>query len=272
MRLSQRMNMRLIFVTSLFALVMPMLVVAQETDAEQTQTKKLIESAKATVAEIHGSQTADGQAVALEAIGPVYTFVEPVRKVASGTIWIWGNTGRPAAVLSLSTINTIRFFEFHSFSDLPLDFEILGEKWQPGATWTGTEIPEAPVPAESASKRLSQIKQIAARFRTSNVDRGNGKVTPMRILPQPIYRYPNSTREKDGAVFLISRDGDPEAVLFLETFSRADGTLGWQFMAGCLTVNFVDVFLDEKPYRLPRELGPRERYFIVRKAAESNEK
>ncbi len=264
--------MRLIFVTCLFALVMPMLVVAQETDAELTQTKKLIESAKATVAEIQGSQTADGQAIELKAIGPVYTFVEPVQKVASGTVWIWGNTGRPAAVMALSTIRDIRFFEFHSFSDLPLNFEILGEKWQPISAWTGTEIPDAPVPAESASKRLSQIKQMAGRFRSSNVDRVNGKVTPMRILPQPIYRYPSTTREKDGAVFLISRDGDPEAVLFLETVSRADGSLGWQFMAGCLTVNPVDVFLDEKPYRLPRELGPRERYFIVRKAAESNEK
>ena len=264
--------MRLIIFTSLLALVMPMLVVAQETDAEQSQTKKLIEAATATVSEIHGAQTADGQSVAVEVIGPVYTFVEPIQKVASGTIWIWGNTGRPAAVLALSTIRDIRFFEFHSFSDHTLDFEVSGAKWQPSPAWSGTEIPEAPVPAESASKRLSQIKQLAGRFRTSNVDRVNGKVTPMRILPQPIYRYPASTREKDGAVFLVSRDGDPEAVLFLETFTRTDGTLGWQFMAGCLTVNFVDVFLDEKQYRLPRDLGPRERYFIVLKAAESNEK
>lgn len=229
---------------------------------------QVLDIAKKTVAELTGFEQVDGQEQELECVGPVYSFGEPSKKIVSGTLWVWTRKGvqRPAAVFSLATIDVRRFYEYHSFCDNPLSFPVLGSTWRPAAAWKPLELPNGPTPAETEQRRLSQLKSLTARFKSSERVKPDLRVHEMRILPTPIYRYPNSTKENDGAIFVISRDGDPEALLAIELTPQ-----GWSFMAARLSGHLPTIFLDDKPMELDYPIGPNEPYFYISRRAETAE-
>lgn len=243
----------------------------KESKPSNENESKAIEIAKTTVAQIKGVEISNGKAIELMAIGPLYTFVDPSRVIASGTIWAWASEGRPAVIMSLASVGRLRYCEFHSFSDRPLEFQAFGTTWRPSSAWKPTEIPHAPVPESSAPRRLSQMKKLLDRFRSSEDHHRTGRTDAMRILPQPIYRYPAQEKQHDGAVFLIIRDGDPEGVLVIETKPGPAGLAGWQFMAGTMTAHIVTVFLDEQPFKLDGTVGPSTQYFKVSRIADPSE-
>jgi len=247
--------------------VLPCLLFAQDKSAEPT-ADQVLAVAKQAVAELTGVELVDGKDEALECVGPVYSFGEPGFKIASGTLWVWTRNGiqRPAAVLSLATIDVRRFFEFHSFSENPLTFPILGGKWQPAAAWQPLELPNAPAPAETEQRRLSQMKLLTQRFKSTVRVIPGDRIDEMRILPTPIYRYPNTTKERDGAVFVVSRDGDPEALLIIETTSK-----GWQYMPARLSGHVPTIILDGKPTELSYLMGPSQPYFYTFRLAGTKE-
>ncbi len=182
---------------------------SQETEAYKTKTAEVIALAKKSIAEITGASIEGGAETKLVAKGPVYTFVDPVRQIASGTLWVWAeDEGRPAAIMSLATVDERRFCEVHSFSEKKLRFDIHGKAWTPASAWQPTDIPDAPAHAESEQRRLFQMRRLLERFRGTE-DLPGKPATEMRILPTPIYRYANSAMVKDGAVFAIVRDGGP---------------------------------------------------------------
>lgn len=238
---------------------------AQDAAPEQG-TDRIVAVAKKSVANLSGTAEIDGQAVALKAVGPIHICIDPAFKINSCTMWIWGDSGRPDAIMSMATIDTRRFFEFHSFSDHALTFPVLGRQWQPEPAWRPVAISDAPEPDASPTRRLSQMKRMTDRFRASEKSFQDGQVYQMRILPTPVYRYPNPTQEKDGAIFLFNRDADPEVVLIIETAKQ-----GWQFMIARLSAHVPTVYFDEKPYMLDYPWGPREPYFFTFRTAEKDE-
>ena len=260
-------RMRYFLFTALFLTTAQASVRAQEDVPAKTKTQEIVAIARASLGDIQGTSIVEGKAVDLEPVGPVLTFVEPVFKIASGTLWVWGKSGRPSAVMSLATVDKRRFYEFHSFSEHPLDFKILGDAWRPKPSWSPLDIPNSSAPLETEQRRLSQMKKLVERFRSTERVIPGDKIVEMRILPTPIYRYPNSTQEMDGALFVISRDGDPEALLVIETKKN-----GWQFMAARLSGHVPTVYLDEKPYVLDYRIGPQQPYFyVIRKATENED-
>ncbi len=59
--------------------------------------------------------------------------------------------------------------------------------------------------------RLSQMKSIVRHFT------GNRNTSQLRLLPQPIYRYPEITAwAKDGAIFSLSTGTEPGAYIQIE--------------------------------------------------------
>ncbi len=247
--------------------LLPCSLFAQDKPAEPT-SEQILAIAKEAVAELTGFEQVNGKEEALECVGPVYSFGEPGFKIASGTLWVWTRKGvqRPAAVLSLATVDVRRFFEFHSFSENSLSFPVLGAYWQPEAAWEPLELPNAPAPAETEQRRLSQLKLLTERFKSKVRVIPGDRIDEMRILPTPIYRYPDSTKEKDGAVFVVSRDGDPEALLVIETTAK-----GWQYMAARLSGHVPTILLDGKPTELNYPMGPSQPYFYTFRRAVSKE-
>ena len=237
-------------------------------ESAASSTEEVIAIAKASIAELKGVVKLEDKSVDVEAVGPVYTFGEPGYQIASGTLWLWKtkDSARPEAIMSLATISATRCYEFHSFSVNNLQFDVLGRKWSPEPAWDPKEIPNAPEPGESEQRRLTQMKKLVERFRSKEYVPQLNVTHEMRILPTPIYRYPNSTKQCDGAVFVIGRDGDPEATLMLEAINGK-----WHFFATRLSSHLPTVYLDEVEYKLDNPPGPFRPYFYTFRPAAKTE-
>jgi hypothetical protein len=124
-----------------------------------------------------------------------------------GDVYLWTRAGRPEAVMSF-----YKFWEpysqftaeMHSLSLTGLSAERNGAlRWQP--TKGGIElksVPDAPLPAESAPCRLQQMRTLAGGFSAQLTDQrvtGEGKEgerQELRLLTQPLYRYPAGEGER----------------------------------------------------------------------------
>lgn len=171
---------------------------------------------------------------------PVLQFTEPVRGNVFGTLWVWGRTGRPAAVLELlhycqpQTGSCLDWFCFHATTDRPIELTAAtGEKWTPQSSQLAFEpLPDAPLPAATALARSVQMKQFIRRF-TAHEFYVSGRVE-LRLLPSAIHRYEDPQQGViDGAIFVMAEGTHPEATLFLEAIQPADEPdPHWQYAIG----------------------------------------
>lgn len=237
---------------------------SQEGEVELTKTQEILQIAKTNVEEVQGR--IDGSDMDLEPIGPFYTFSDSTRMITSGTVWFWGKQGRPVAIMTLSSQKGRRYFEFRSMSDQKLKFKVLGRAWEPLPSWDPIKIEDGPEPASTKPRRLFQMKELVARFRCEVIER-NDKRTPLQVLPKPIYRYEDKEKQLDGCVFAMCREGDPEAILVIESTAS-----GWQFMGGTMTAWDPVLYLDEKPYELEGRTSPKMSYIFLTRTAAENEK
>lgn len=75
---------------------------------------------------------------------------------------------------------------------------------------------------------------------------GSQGTEELRLLPQPLYRYPgDDPATKDGAVFAFVTGTDPEVILQIEAVSGDDDALRWRHAvtrrtSGALRVSHKD--------------------------------
>lgn len=161
---------------------------------------------------------------------PLYTYDDNVRNWNQGTTWIWGEEGRPAVALNLSTFGRTRYIELISFADQQITVTASdGQKWQPAPEWDPAPIPDAPQPAASRSLRLIQMRRLLRRFSAKQFDAIDDSYE-LRLLPQPIYRYEqDSDSSLDGAFFAFVREYDLEVILVIDAIRNDDGKSSWNF-------------------------------------------
>jgi hypothetical protein len=173
---------------------------------------------------------------------PVLRWSNPERGEIYGNVFVWTDRGRPEVVGSLFKWYTPHTHASHEFSSLSLS-PFAGRKAD-AEVWRSSKpgvalnpIPDAPPPAESPARRLSQMRQLAQKFAARSTDR-EGMQRELRLLTQPIYRYERPpanddakpTEWLDGALFVFVQGTDPEVFLMLEARKR-QGTPEWQFAA-----------------------------------------
>lgn len=140
--------------------------------------------------------------------------------------------------------------EMHSLSLTGLSAEREGAlRWQPTKAGIALQpVPDAPRPADSAPRRLQQMRTLAGGFSAQLNDlrqSEEGQRQELRLLTQPLYRYPAGEGELlDGALFAIVMGTDPEVFLLLEA-RRASEKWTWQYglarMNDCaMTVSYKD--------------------------------
>jgi hypothetical protein len=140
---------------------------------------------------------------------------------AHGELFLWTDRGRPAAVLSMYEYADAKgvIHEHHEWCSLALGpIQASGPKeWSP--TVAGIElrrIPEAPPPADTATRRLRQMRDLGAHF-TAEKTTPQNETRALRLLNQPTYRYEAGDPEVvDGALFALVEATDPEIFLCLE--------------------------------------------------------
>ena len=281
----------IIFLSVAFGCLQSSIAVSQETDSvAATQVRELPaapktdehKAARKTATACDASMIVDGKLVALTLKSdPLLSYQTVIRRWSKGSAWVWGDQGRPQAMLSLVTLNgnRTRYYEFLSFST----HEILlkepnGPTWTPTPAWEPKTIAKTKLPADSRRLRLVQMRSIARRFSAFQRDffeDRKGVRYEMRLLPQPILRYPDDSSESlDGGFFAFVRNGDLELLLVIEAQKGTPGKPPrWVYAAYPVTVHELNLLLDKQPvwHLRNKSIGevrnPTDKYFLFSRPA-----
>ena len=153
-------------------------------------------------------------------------------KVWARFFFIWLDGKHPAVVGSIFTYQhnnkVFRRHELISLSGEPLVARLDGQEvWKPKpASIEGTLVAEDLIPATTAPRRLTQMRTIARELAGRHIS-ADGKVSELRLLPQPLFRYDAPEAGIiDGAIFTLSVATDPEILVVLEARS-IDSVSNW---------------------------------------------
>jgi hypothetical protein len=182
-----------------------------------------------------------------------------------GDVYIWTRSGRPEAVMSFYKAWQPKYdftAEMHSLSLTEISAERDGVLlWHPHkAGITLNAVPDAANPAESPTRRLQQMRDLAGRFSARLVDRRNnleGERQELRLLTQPLYRYRSTDPEVvDGALFAIVMGTDPEVFLLLEARTNGDART-WQYGLARMNIDPIAVsYMDKEVWRVEKAQYP----------------
>src|SRR5262245_23818967 len=180
---------------------------------------------------------------------PVLRWPNSTRDTHEGATFVWVRDGRPEAIACVWENGGFWADAFHSLSDKKIVGRHNGRTfWQtdkPGIEFT--KFADAPEPADTALKRLAQMKDLARRFKCRLTDL-NRKTEELRLLPRPIFRYQTDRKDLiDGALFAYVQGTDPEVVLVLEA-ARREGKSEWRYALTRRTAHSAEADLDGKPH------------------------
>jgi hypothetical protein len=180
---------------------------------------------------------------------PLLHYDDPPGDVPEATLWAFGRTGRPDALVAMEFISNSHGevrgnCEFVSLSSAMLSAGSADANWRWSPKRPGMQLkqfPGSPVPSATESERLEQMKNLARQLtaweRTEYQDRVN-----LTLLEEPIYRYSNrSTGLQDAAIFVFSHGINPEVVLLIESSGS-----NWQYGLARLAGNETWVNLNGK--------------------------
>ena len=200
---------------------------------------------------------------------PVFRYSDQRRNMLDGTLWRWGTTGRPVALMKVELYPTAAggtrwVYCLASLSDDLIEAGLTGlqpfRTTEPGLTVQ--PIPDVQEPAGSAPLRRLQMKRLAQQFNVTiwnDVDNSD----QMRLLPTPICRYSDPEAQLlDGAVFGFTMGTNPDVLVVIEADS-SDGAAEWRFGCVCMTsagfkVRSKDRVVFEVPFSRQRAGAPAE--------------
>jgi hypothetical protein len=210
-----------------------------ETDSQQVRVKQALElSFRGAQSYEFSPQNASAAAFKFRP-EPVLRWSNPERGEIYGTVFLWTDRGRPEVVGSLFKWYTPFQHASHEFESLSLRAVSARREgvqvWQTAAPGIELKlVPDAPMPADSPVRRLSQMRQLAQQFAARSTDRERMDLQ-LRLLTQPIYRYERPTEAdaaptewSDGALFVFVQGTDPEVFLMLEAREH-QGAPAWHF-------------------------------------------
>ena len=163
---------------------------------------------------------------------PVLRFRNTVGDSQDGTVFLWVEAHeRPvAAVQVFYTRRRGWTHELCSFSTAPIVAKSgTVPVWNPAIGGVVFKpVPGAPKPADTAEKRLRQMREITRDFTAEDQFR-NASWQSLRMLPKPFARYGEEGTELiDGALFAYVLTTDPEVYVLLEARKTVGGS-EWQF-------------------------------------------
>ena len=178
-----------------------------------------------------------------------------------GAVYVWTDRGNAAAVACLwrDPYTNGRLSICHELHSLaPVAIESHGPEaatWKPKSGVKRIALPDAPVPAETAVGRMSQMRALCRDF-TAWSEGSAGDRTELRLLPQPLYRFQSTNPDVlDGGLFafVCSVGTDPEIFLQLEAVRTADGPR-WHAVLGRFShMNLFVRFQDKELWRAIRD-------------------
>ena len=167
-----------------------------------------------------------------------------------GSVVLWTVDGRPEALASFYRwyVDQQKFHaEFKSLSTEPLQATRGGEvAWEPSKPdLEFRTLKDKAQPADGASARLRQMRDIARRF-SGKVVPPTESATSLRLLTQPLYRYEKTPPDViDGALFAFVQGTDPEILLLIEAVREEKRTV-WKYAVARLNMFELHLALDDE--------------------------
>ncbi len=206
---------------------------------------------------------------------PLLYYSEPTRDKDRGSVWAWGEKGRPVALVKLCQRIGDRSqwqISITNTSGGKLRAGRDSAKW-----WLENEsdvelknVPNAPAPAADEHQRQRQLKQMALKFAGHEFWDPDNSRFELRRLERALHTYKDGDAGVSaGALYTLTNGTNPEIMLFIE--ARADPKNGmkaaWQFLVGRtahaelhLEYDGKDVFTAPRANRLS---GPDKPYWLT---------
>ncbi len=204
---------------------------------------------------------------------PVLNWDDLPRGHYYGRLWVWGATGRPAAIIETYTINFAKDIGSwpgnvaHSLAPEPLRAEgTLGWNWAPTEPgFTPKRLEDAPPPADTKTLRRLQMRTLARRFTANQTWMGDR--SELRLLPTSIRMYESADEGLlDGGLFAFVHGGtNPEIILILEAMHDTNEDY-WQY--GCVRLGHAQMqakFDDREAWSVEtyNSISPNSPYFWI---------
>jgi hypothetical protein len=172
---------------------------------------------------------------------PLLYYGDPTRNNDRGSVWAWGEKGRPVAVLELYRGANDRTKWACAICNTS-GGKVRASRGD-AAWWRANEsaselkdVPGAPAPAAEAPQRQRQLKQLAAKFVGHEFWDPDNSRYELRRLDRPLHTYRDEDAGVlDGSLYTLANGTNPEILLFVEARSDPkDGSKAWRFTTGRL--------------------------------------
>ncbi len=208
---------------------------------------------------------------------PLLYFSDDTRGHKRGSVWAWGEKGRPVAVLELfqdsGKQGTIWISSLCNTSGGKVRASRVGEPW-----WMENEsdvvindVPQAPAPAAETAQRQRQLKLLSQKFTGHEIWDPNNSRYELRRIERPVHAYRDeATGLLDGGLIILANGTNPEILLFVEARSspKDKSKAVWQYLVGRSSHAELHLEFDGKEVfdcpRGNRLSGPRKPYFLSR--------
>ena len=198
---------------------------------------------------------ADGQGKKLRMLPkPVFQHSQATRgSIDIGAVWLWvDEDGRPGTIGTVFVYPIIgtpyhnMIHEFHALAEERLTVTWRKKKLKE-ADKTGLQykqLPDAPQPADSATGRRRQLRELSRRFQAHSIRHGGR--WELRLVSKPLYQYElkNDATSLGGALFGLCQGTDLEVILAIEA-RQADGGFRWHYACAPFSDLTLHVRLDD---------------------------
>jgi hypothetical protein len=207
---------------------------------------------------------------------PLLYHDDPTRAHTRGSLWGWGLTGRPVALLELWQNGPNKAYwncGLTNTSGGKLRARLRGIPWwqENESDVELKEIPGAPVPAGDSLQRQRQLKLLAQKFTAHEFWDPNNSRYELRRLERPLRTYRDEAAGLlDGGMYIISNGTNPEIMVAVEARVQPGSKAApvWQFAVGRLSHSELHVEYDGKEvFSGPRGYllsGPNRPYWVSR--------
>lgn len=208
---------------------------------------------------------------------PLLITADPTRFDARGTIWAWGEKGRPLMVNEIyyqpsanTGLDTWVTANYNS-SEKKLRANLDGRTWwrEHDSGFKLKDLPNGPQPATSTTARQRQIKSLAAKFTAHEFWDPDNSRFELRLIERPLLTYSDPDKGLlDGALFTFANGTNPEILLYLEVHADPTGKTSGKFRFGVgrlahaelhLAFEGTEVFTEG---RFGTNTGPGKDYFL----------
>jgi len=169
-----------------------------------------------------------------------------------GSVWAWGVSGRPVALIELwqnGPDRTRWAFGLCNTSSGKVRASLAGRPWwrENDSAVEPKDIPGAPAPAADTVARQRQLKMIAQKFAGHEFWDPNNSRYELRRLDRPLHTYRDEAAGVlDGGMYVLANGTNPEIMLFVEARARPDEKPAWQFTIGRMSHSELHVEYDGK--------------------------